>query len=104
MSSLKSRYGRYVYGGISYTGSTGLTFWERQVFPKDPTDMSYVLTAKQAHRPDLVAFEVYGTASLHWFVMMYNDLTDPIEEFVTGQTIVLPTKERATKYLLTSSV
>jgi hypothetical protein len=44
------------------------------------------------HRPDLLAYDIYGDSQLWWVFAVRNKdvLKDPIYDFVPGQTIYLP--------------
>ena len=92
--SNQQRVGRYRCGGYTDVNGSALGWWERVVFIKSPTDITFQLTQKYNHRPDLVAFDVYGRPDLQWFILQYNDMLDVIGEFVTGASITLPTKIR----------
>lgn len=98
--SNKARKGRYVYGGTVQDFGTRLGWWERAEFPASPSDVPLVLDVVYHKRPDLLADELYGDASLNWFIMQYNSISD-VNEFVTGITITLPTKNRLFRELLT---
>jgi hypothetical protein len=86
--------GRYVQGGTVDVRGPRLGWWERKPFTKSPTDVSYVVTSKYAHRPDLLAFDLYGRSTLQWFIMQYNSISDLYEDFAEGTTIILPTRGR----------
>jgi hypothetical protein len=47
------------------------------------------------HRPDLLAYDIYGDSQLWWvFVVRNKDvLRDPVYDFVPGQRIFLPKLE-----------
>lgn len=86
--------GRYVQGGRVESFAKRLGWWERKLLPRHASDASFVLEAKYHKRPDLLAYDVYGTAKLMWLVLQYNNIVDINIEFVEGQTVVLPTKSR----------
>jgi hypothetical protein len=50
---------------------------------------------KFSKRPDLLAHELYGTVRLWWVFALRNPdlLIDPIEDFASGLSIYIPTKE-----------
>jgi hypothetical protein len=58
----------------------------------EPDDFLYTLEAQYAHRPDLLAFDLYGDASLWWVFIQRNldVLEDPIFDFVPGKKIYIP--------------
>jgi hypothetical protein len=92
--SNNQRLGRFKCGGYTEVKGQMLGWWERVVFSKSPTDISFNLTQKYHHRPDLVAYDLYGRADLQWFVMQYNNISDVTTDFVIGTNIMLPTKSR----------
>lgn len=96
--------GRFVQGGRADIKGTRLGWWERKVFTKSPTDIMYTVTAKYAHRPDLLAFDLYGRSTLQWFVMQYNNVSDLYEDFNEGKVIYLPTRGRLFSELLSSTL
>lgn len=55
-------------------------------------DFLYTIQPQYAYRPDLLAFDLYGEASLWWvFVQRNMDvLEDPIFDFVPGKKIYIP--------------
>lgn len=58
----------------------------------EPDDFLYTIQAQYAYRPDLLAFDLYGDASLWWvFVQRNMDvLDDPIFDFTPGTKIYIP--------------
>lgn len=63
--------------------------------PYDPSDILYQIDAIYNHRPDLLAFDLYGNTDLWWIFPMRNPNTikDPIFDFVAGTIIYVPKKE-----------
>jgi hypothetical protein len=94
--------GRYVQGGTTDDFSNRIGWWERKDFPKSSTDVPFVLTTKYNKRPDLLAFDLYGKAGLHWFILQYNAVSD-VNTFLAGLPLVLPTKARLFGELLTNN-
>ena len=62
-------------------------------------DVLHTLTQVHEYRPDLLAFEMYGSARLWWVFAHYNrdTLRDPIMDFTSGTKIVAPKTYRATR-------
>ena len=60
--------------------------------PKERDDILFELTATYEHRPDLLAYDLYGTAGLWWVFYQRNPntLTKPPIDFVAGTLIYLP--------------
>jgi len=100
----QQRGGRMVQGGVVELKGNRIGWWERAVFTKSPTDIPYTITAKYAHRPDLLAFDLYGRATLQWFIMQYNTVSDLYGDFNEGTVILLPTRSRLFGELLSKSV
>lgn len=94
LMSTQQTYGRYTYGGYTDVNGNKLGWWDRTKFTTSPTDVTFPLIRTYARRPDLVAFDMYGSSSLQWFVMQYNNISDLTTEFVEGTIITLPTRSR----------
>lgn len=62
----------------------------------EPDDFLYKIEAQYAHRPDLLAFDLYGTSRLWWVFIQRNMdvLQDPIYDFVAGKKIYIPKKTK----------
>lgn len=67
----------------------------------EPDDILYTIGPQYTHRPDLLAYDLYGTADLWWVFIQRNldVLQDPIFDFVPGKKIYLP-KERSLRSVL----
>ena len=63
-----------------------------RVIPKLVDDLSMTINETYNLRPDLLAFDLYGDASLWWVFAQRNpnQLQDPLGDFTTGSTIYLP--------------
>lgn len=81
---------RYVQGGTTESFPTRIGWWEREVFPSSVEDVVITLTARYNKRPDLLAADAYGSSTLMWFVLQYNNIVDINTEFLEGATIILP--------------
>lgn len=86
---------RYVRGGDTLQRGNKAGWWERKILPTNYDDITVEITPKYNKRPDLVAFDFLGNPNLQWLVLQYNSIVDINTEFVTGQTITLPTRSRA---------
>ena len=55
-------------------------------------DFLYTIEAQYKYRPDLLAYDLYGEASLWWVFIQRNldVLQDPIYDFVPGTKIYIP--------------
>jgi alpha-L-fucosidase len=58
----------------------------------DLDDQSYTIERTYAYRPDLLAYDLYGTPRLWWVFAQRNpdQIEDPIYDFRPGVTIQLP--------------
>ena len=58
----------------------------------DLDDQSYTIERTYAYRPDLLAYDLYGTPRLWWVFAQRNpdQIEDPIYDFQPGVTIQLP--------------
>ena len=89
------------YGPISPWGSTKvinrqyLDVLRIRPIPKSDDDVLYEVQPQFTHRPDLLAFSVYGTSKLWWVFAARNPdrLKDPIFDFVDGLVIRVPYKQ-----------
>ena len=64
-------------------------------------DVEFEIEAKYHHRPDLLAYELYGNSGLYWVFMLrnMNIIRDPLWGFEAGLTIYRPTNVRIQKLL-----
>jgi hypothetical protein len=63
-----------------------------RAIPKEDDDTSFTINLTYQYRPDLLAFDLYGTATLWWVFYQRNPntLTAPPLDFAVGTTIFLP--------------
>jgi len=99
----QQQYSRYSVGGTTTINGNNIAWWERNTFATSPDDVPITIVRKYSRRPELMAFDVYGRASLQWFILQYNNILDVNTEFVEGTTIMLPTRVRLFTTLLTRS-
>jgi alpha-L-fucosidase len=64
-------------------------------------DYLYTIEAQYAYRPDLLAYDLYGTSNLWWVFIQrnLNVLQDPILDFVPGNKIYICKKSSLIKAL-----
>ena len=64
-------------------------------------DPIYIIEPQYNHRPDLLAYDLYGTNKLWWVFIQRNmdTLKDPIYDFEPGTIIYLPKKSNLQQYL-----
>ena len=78
-----------------------LDLLEIRPVPSEPDDFRYVIENQYRHRPDLLAYDVYGNAKLWWVFVQrnMNVIKDPIYDFEPGTVIYLPKKTNLEKFL-----
>jgi hypothetical protein len=78
-----------------------LELLEIRPVPAETDDFRYVIESQYKHRPDLLAYDLYGNAKLWWVFVQrnMNVLKDPIYDFEPGTTIYLPKKSNLEKFL-----
>ena len=71
------------------------------VIPFDPSDTAYRIDNIYEHRPDLLAYDLYGNSALWWVFSARNPnvLQDPVYDFLPGATIYVPKKDNLTAAL-----
>ena len=69
--------------------------------PSETDDFKYVIESHYRHRPDLLAYDLYGNPKLWWVFVQRNMsvLRDPIYDFEEGTVIYLPKKSNLEKFL-----
>lgn len=83
---------------LKFAGFIDDTFLDINNLPSLPAnvdDEEYIINAMYSERPDLLAFDLYGSTRLWWVFSLRNPdvLKDPIRDFKEGVTIFLPTSE-----------
>ena len=63
--------------------------------PKSVEDQVYVIEARYHERPDLLAFDRYGSSRLWWVFALKNPdiIKDPLNDFKPGVMIKIPSPE-----------
>jgi hypothetical protein len=64
-------------------------------------DVLYTIGPQYQYRPDLLAYDLYGDATLWWVFVQRNldVLEDPVFDFVIGKQIYLPKNSSLTTVL-----
>jgi hypothetical protein len=72
-----------------------LDIFEIRTIAAEEDDFLYKIEAQYTHRPDLLAYDLYGTSRLWWVFIQRNMdvLQDPIYDFVPGVKIFIPKKD-----------
>jgi len=71
-----------------------LDIYEKRSIPQDGDDILYSIQPQYTYRPDLLAYDLYGTSKLWWVFAVRNmdTIKDPVFDFVAGTEIYLPKK------------
>lgn len=69
--------------------------------PAASDDAKYTIETQYTYRPDLLAYDYYGTPKLWWVFAQrnMNVIKDPVYDMVAGTTIYLPKPESLKKLL-----
>lgn len=78
-----------------------LELLEIRPVPAEPDDYRYTIENQYRHRPDLLAYDLYGTPKLWWVFVQRNMsvIKDPIYDFEPGTVIFIPKKSNLEKFL-----
>jgi hypothetical protein len=79
------------YYNTSYT-QFFLDVMVNRPIPKEDDDIQFAINTTYQYRPDLLAFDLYGSATLWWVFYQRNPntLTAPPLDFTVGTQIYLP--------------
>ena len=79
------------YYNTSYT-QFFLDVMVNRPIPKEDDDIQFAINTTYQYRPDLLAFDLYGSATLWWVFYQRNPntLTAPPLDFKVGSQIYLP--------------
>jgi hypothetical protein len=69
--------------------------------PAEADDYKYTIENQYKHRPDLLAFDLYGNPGLWWVFVQRNmeTLKDPIYDFSPGTVIYCPKKSNIERFI-----
>jgi hypothetical protein len=83
------------------TNNLYLELLEIRSVPAEADDFRYTIESHYKHRPDLLAYNLYGNPKLWWVFVQRNMsvIKDPIYDFEPGVTIYLPKKSNLQKFL-----
>lgn len=78
-----------------------LDFLSIRPVPKQSDDIAYTIEVQYTHRPDLLAYDLYGNKDLWWVFAQRNMdvIKDPIYDFEEGTEIYLPKGPQLRKLL-----
>tara|TARA_B100000963_G_scaffold146237_2_gene127360 strand:- start:4328 stop:4633 length:306 start_codon:yes stop_codon:yes gene_type:complete len=76
---------------------TGLNYGNLPKVPSATSDTKFRISKKYANRPDLLAFDKFGSTELWWIITLCNleIIKDPITDFKEGVVIRLVSVDRA---------
>ena len=83
------------------TNNLYLELLEIRSVPAEADDFRYTIESHYKHRPDLLAYDLYGNPKLWWVFVQRNMtvLKDPIYDFRPGTAIYLPKQRNLSKFL-----
>jgi hypothetical protein len=69
-----------------------LNQWEPIEIPTSLNDINYTIEPRFENRPDLIAYEFFGTPNLWWVIVLRNieTIVDPLTDLTTGKEIIIP--------------
>lgn len=78
-----------------------LELLEIRPIPSEDDDITYSIEPQYRHRPDLLAYDLYGSPKLWWVFAQRNMsvLKDPVYDFEPGRIIKLPKKSNLIRFL-----
>lgn len=83
---------RYSSSQVIYYGENNIITFEtyiRKPYRSTGQEHLMVITPGVEYRPDLVAYDKYGSPNPWWYILQVNGMID-IWEFKSGTTIMLP--------------
>jgi alpha-L-fucosidase len=89
------------WGNTDFTSTGELDLLSIRPVPAEDDDILYTIEPQYTYRPDLLAFDLYGTAKLWWIFAQRNidTLKDPVFDFIPGTKIYLPKSSAVKKGL-----
>lgn len=84
------------------TSKTGyLDFFRIRPVPAESDDIVYTIEPQYAYRPDLLAYDLYGSIKLWWVFAQRNMdvIKDPVYDMTPGTQIYLPKGDRLIQVL-----
>lgn len=78
-----------------------LSNWSPIDIGSDITDTLLELKPKYKYRPDLLAYDLYGTVNLWWVFMSRNPdvIVDPVFNMIPGVILYIPSSTRVSSIL-----
>jgi hypothetical protein len=88
--------------GLTNFNSLGyLDIFEKRNIPANADDYLYKIQPQYTYRPDLLAYDLYGSSKLWWVFIQRNmdTIKDPIWDFVAGTEIYIPQPKLVKTYI-----
>jgi len=84
------------YANTQIVNNQYLDLYSARAIPSESDDVLYELGTQYTYRPDLLAYDLYGTEKLWWVFAVRNPevLKDPVFDMVAGTKIKLPKADR----------
>lgn len=78
-----------------------LNFLSIRSVPAESDDILYTIESQYTHRPDLLAYDLYGSPKLWWVFAQRNMdvIKDPVYDIEPGTQIYLPKGDRLQELL-----
>lgn len=89
------------YANTLITKSGYLDILNVRSIPAAGDDVNFTITSQYHHRPDLLAYDLYGNKDFWWVFAQrnINTIKDPVYDFTAGTTIKLPRKSNLERLL-----
>lgn len=92
---MAAEYSRYSPYFETRTFGRFLDVLDYRSIPRSVSDIPYRINSVYQYRPDLLANDLYGSSNLWWVFAARNPnvIRDPIFDFYSGQTIMVPDRD-----------
>lgn len=89
------------YYKTSFVKGQYLDILQIRPVPEESDDVLYTIEVQYTHRPDLLAYDLYGDKNLWWVFAQRNMdiIKDPIYDIEAGTQIFLPKGEQLQRIL-----
>ena len=75
--------------GASYLSNINKFVYSREMF----------ISGEFEGAPEMLSYQLYSTVDYWWILCLVNEIIDPIDDFVTGKRIVIPTLQSIEDFL-----
>ena len=89
------------YANTQTVNGQYLNFLSIRPVPAESDDVLYTIESQYRHRPDLLAYDLYGSPRLWWVFAQRNMdvIKDPVYDIEAGTQIYLPKGDRLQEIL-----